>query len=101
MPHEMAGLKVLYGFIAGGFGVGDTEPSKELDVCIFSLKAEAIPIIGENMGTKGPAEFILVGLNALGDNNSMRCGNRLGFFFCKAPFDAEAEINIAPHVTVK
>ena len=66
--------------------MGGIEFSKQLDVCIFSLKAEPMGIIREEVRRMGTAEFVLMGFNALCDHNGAGRGDQPGLFVRKKPF---------------
>ena len=59
---------------------------EELNVSVFSFKAKSVGIIGKKVGTMSSTEFVLVGLNALGDHNGAGRGDQPGLFVRKKPF---------------
>ncbi len=59
--------------------MGSQEFSKELNIPVFSLKAESIGIIGKDVGTMSLTIRVLVGFNTLGDDCCACGGNQPGF----------------------
>jgi hypothetical protein len=84
LVFEMTNLEILDRFVAYGFWMWGIEFSEELDVCVFSLKAKPVGIIRKDMGTIGAAEFELVGLDTLGDDNSPGRGYHISLFVRKS-----------------